>query len=86
MSVQAARGKGKKMTKKKRNPKRVEVRVMSSPKWRGFFWHRLLAFFLHNPDGLTLQEFKAKEVDHTNKDCRRIDWRCLAIVDPQGGL
>ena len=86
IKFQAARGQGKLNTKrKKRNPNRIDVRVMSPSKWRGFFWHRLLAFIFHNQEGLTRAEFKRKEVDHTNKDFRRIDWRCLKIVDPQGG-
>jgi len=87
MKFSLGRGQGRARARKKRNPRRIDVRVNGPSAWRGMFWHRLLAFFFHNPDGLTLKEFKAKEVDHTNKTFRRIDWRRLRICDyPQGGL
>ena len=85
VKFQIGRRQGKKAVKKRRNPNRVDVRVMSPPKWRGFFWHRLLAFFFHNQEGLSRAAFRKFEVDHTNKDFRRIDWRRLCIVEPQGG-
>ena len=40
---------------------------------------------IHNGEGLSLSTFSRREVDHTNKDFRRIDWRRLRVVAPQGG-
>ena len=48
-------------------------------------WHRLLAFYLHNTEGLSRAQFKRYEVDHTNRSPMYVDWRRLAIVPPQQG-
>lgn len=89
MAWVAGRGKGKKKKKngrKRRNDKRRDVRVnCPASGWTKPFWHRLLAFYLHNTENISKADFKRKEVDHTNRAPMRIDWRRLEIVDPQGG-
>ena len=49
-------------------------------------WHRLLAFYFHNPEDLNRKQFAKKEVDHTHKHPEIIDWRLLETVEPQRGL
>ena len=90
MALYAARGKklgGHKVRKRKRNMKRLDLRVkLNVGNWKQPFWHRLLGWYFHRPRGLRWQTFvRSKEVDHTNRLPAFIDWRELRIVDCQGG-
>ena len=49
------------------------------------FHLRFLGFFLHNPNGLTKSQFARQDVDHSNRDPSRVDWRRLRIVDKHSG-
>ena len=61
MSFFEARGKGKRdAKKKKRHPKRIDVRV-SIPGFKNWMWHRFLAWHLHNHAGLTRAQFQKME-------------------------
>ena len=76
-----ARGRGE------RTSTRVDARVNCCA-WGGSgkpLWHRFLAFYLQNPDGLSKTQFAKKDVDHTNNDPSVVDWRRLRIVEKHSG-
>ena len=73
------------LTRRRRDPNRVDVRI-SMPSHKGWFWHRFLAWYLHNDSQVTLEEFSKMHADHTNRNPKQVDWRRLRIVEDQGGL
>ena len=85
MKWSRARGRGNTRAKRKRNPNRIDVKVVV-PGWGRPMWHRLLGWYYHHTPGLTRRAFEKKEVDHTNRNPQRIDFRRLEIVEPQRGL